>query len=230
MRTLTKTLGLNDTTGFLELMAAIYSIAFDMDASLVEINPLAESRDRLIALDAKVIIDDKATFRHHEFNRKIEREQKEFNKSTQTQSQLIAETMGLNYLPLTGNIGLIADGAGTGMLTMDLIIDLGGKPANFCEMGGRADTRTMEQTIEAVLADGRVEVLLISLIGGLTRMDELASGIVNYLEKNGNHVPVIVRMCGTKAEVGIPILQRAGVETYEDLLPAVDAAVNSSRT
>jgi len=112
---------------------------------------------------------------------------------------------------------------------MDMVYDAGGKPANFCEMGGLANTEIMEHTLGAVLADRRIKVLLISLIGGLTRMDEMAAGIVNYLDKNGRTVPIIVRMCGTKADAGIPMLQRAGVETYEDLMPAVNAAVNVVR-
>jgi succinyl-CoA synthetase beta subunit len=229
VRFLTKSLAITDGKGFSSLLNALYSIALEMDASLVEINPLAQTHTGLIALDAKVIIDDKAAFRHKDFVQKILAEQKNFDQRPRTKSQLLAETLNLNYLPLEGDIGSIADGAGTGMLTMDMVYDAGGKPANFCEMGGLANTEIMEHTLGAVLADKRIKVLLISLIGGLTRMDEMAAGIVNYLDKNGKTVPIIVRMCGTKAEAGIPMLQRAGVETYEDLMPAVNAAVNVVR-
>jgi succinyl-CoA synthetase beta subunit len=112
------------------------------------------------------------------------------------------------------------------MLTMDLIHDAGAEPANFCEMGGLASSGIMQRTMEVILADPKVKVLLISLIGGLTRMDDMAAGIVDYLNQSGQTVPIVVRMCGTKADVGIPMLQNAGIETVEDLSTAVDIAVD----
>jgi succinyl-CoA synthetase beta subunit len=111
---------------------------------------------------------------------------------------------------------------------MDLVYDAGGEPANFCEMGGQANTEIMEKTMSVILANPRVDVLLISLIGGLTRMDEMAQGIVNYLNQNGQPVPIVVRMCGTKADVGIPMLRSVGIEAFEDLGAAVHAAVKQA--
>ena len=137
----------------------------------------------------------------------------------------LAEKNQINYVPLGGNIGMIADGAGTGMLTLDMIYDAGGKPANFCEMGGMANTEIIHRTMEVVLADRHIKVLIISLIGGLTRMDEMAGGIVQHLKENDPSIPIVIRMCGTKADVGLPMLRKAGLETYEDLATTVRTAV-----
>ena len=129
-------------------------------------------------------------------------------------------------VPLDGDIGIIADGAGTGMLTLDLVKDLGGKPANFCEMGGKAAAEAAEQAMEIVLANPRVKSMLISLIGGLTRMDEVAEGIDAYLRRHTCEVPIAVRMCGTKAEEGSQILLSHGIEAKEDLYETAKMAVH----
>lgn len=130
--------------------------------------------------------------------------------------------------PFQAKIGSGMNGAGTGMLTLDMIHDAGGRPANFCEMGGMANNEIMQRTMEVVLADDQVKVLIISLIGGLTRMDEMAEGIVQYLRENDQSVPIVIRMCGTRAEVGIPMLREAGVDTYEDLATTVRNAVEEA--
>ena len=102
------------------------------------------------------------------------------------------------------------------MLTLDVIQDFGGDPANFCEMGGEANAEIMENTIEIVLANPRVKGLLITLIGGLTRMDDMAVGIANYQKKNSSSVPMIIRMCGTREEAGKEILSNIGIQAYDD--------------
>jgi succinyl-CoA synthetase beta subunit len=141
----------------------------------------------------------------------------------------LAEEHDLTYVLLDGNVGLIADGAGTGMLSLDLIQDAGGHPANFCEMGGLANAEVMCQAIEVVLANPRVDALLITLIGGLTRMDEMADGIVQYLQQHMVQVPLVIRMCGTQEEVGKAILQEAGIEAFDDLPTAVGAVVSLAK-
>ena len=113
---------------------------------------------------------------------------------------------------------MIADGAGTGMLTLDLIQDEGGHAANFCEMGGLANTQIMIDAMEVVLANPKAKVLLITLIGGLTRMDEIADGIAQYIRVHGKIVPMVVRMCGTQEEVGRATLHGIGIEPFEDLV------------
>ena len=126
---------------------------------------------------------------------------------------------------MDGTIGVISDGAGTGMLTLDLIQDAGGRPANFCEMGGLSNAETMRMAMETVLADPRASVLLISLIGGMTRMDDMAEGIIQYLEANRLTVPIVVRMCGTQEEIGLARLRSAGISAMDNLEQAATHAV-----
>jgi len=229
LRALAKSLGVEDRTALSSLVHKLWDIAHKIDTTLIEINPLAVTSRGLEALDAKILLDDKAAYRHPNLFSRIETEQKNLNRRSRSGPEKMAAERRINYIPLEGDIGMIADGAGTGMLTMDMIHDAGGRPANFCEMGGMADTKIMQSTMEVVLGDGRLKCLIISLIGGLTRMDEMAAGIVNYLEQHGRSVPIVVRMCGTKAEVGLPMLREAGVDTFEDLDRTVRAAVARAR-
>ena len=229
IRSVAKSLEIEDLHAFSELLRMIWDIFREQDATLIEINPLAITENRLVALDAKIMLDEKASFRHQRPFEELRAEQKKLDRRMKIPAQRLSEERQINYVPLKGDIGMIADGAGTGMLTLDLIHDLGGKPANFCEMGGQAGTEIMKQTMEVVLADERVKILIISLIGGLTRMDEMAEGIVRYLKEGGHSVPIFTRMCGTKADVGIPILRKAGVETYEDLILTVRTALEKSK-
>jgi succinyl-CoA synthetase beta subunit len=138
--------------------------------------------------------------------------------------QLAAER-GITYVPLDGDIAMIADGAGTGMLTLDLIQDAGGRAANFCELGGHSNAEVMCQGIEVVLANPRAKALLISLIGGMTRMDEMADGVVQYLEHNDLSLPVVVRMYGTQANIGRETLRGVGIDAFENLPEAVERVV-----
>lgn len=229
LRALAKSLGVEDRKALGSVVQKLWEIAHKKDATLIEINPLAVTPSGLVALDAKIVLDDKAAYRQPDLFARCEAEQKNLDKRSHSGPAQMAAERRINYIPLAGDIGMIADGAGTGMLTMDMIHDAGGRPANFCEMGGMANTTIMQSTMEVVLGDGRLKCLIISLIGGLTRMDEMAAGIVNYLDQHGRSVPIVVRMCGTKAEVGLPMLQKAGVETYEDLDQAVRTAVALAR-
>ena len=115
------------------------------------------------------------------------------------------------------------------MLTLDLIQDAGGRPANFCEMGGLASPEVMCQSIEVVLANPKVKALLITLIGGLTRMDEMAAGIVQYANSHEVTVPTVIRMAGTQEEVGKTILKQAGLGTFDDLPVAVESVVDLAK-
>jgi len=229
IRSLAKALEIEDFRAFAGLIWKICAIFQERDATLVEVNPLAITPNGQVALDAKILLDDKAAYRHQDLFGELEAEQKQLGRRTKSRAEELSEKIQINYVPLGGNIGMIADGAGTGMLTLDMIHDAGGKPANFCEMGGMANTEIMQRTMEVVLADDQVKVLIISLIGGLTRMDEMAEGVVQYLKENDQSVPIVIRMCGTKAEVGIPLLREAGVDTYEDLATTVRNAVEEAR-
>jgi succinyl-CoA synthetase beta subunit len=225
IRFLAKALGIEDFQAFADLVHKIYVIFQDLDATLIEINPLAVTPHGLKALDVKILLDEKAAYRHHKLFSELEAEQKKLDRRSKTSAAELAAKERVNYVPLGGNIGMIADGAGTGMLTLDMIHDAGGKAADFCEMGGMANTEIMQRTMGVVLADDQVKVLIISLIGGLTRMDEMAEGILRYLKEHEVSVPIVVRMCGTEAEVGIPMLLDAGVDTYEDLSKTVETAL-----
>jgi succinyl-CoA synthetase beta subunit len=229
LRFLAKALEIGDLRAFVDFIRKICAASQDLDATLLEINPLAITPSGLIALDAKILLDDKASYRHQELFSQLKDEQKKLDRTTKTKAVELAEERQINYVPLEGNIGVIADGAGTGMLTLDMIYDMGARPANFCEMGGMANAEIMQRTIEVVLADKRVEVLVISLIGGLTRMDEMAEGIVRYLKDNDQAIPMVIRMCGTKADVGLPMLREMGLDAYEDLAATVRTAVERVR-
>jgi len=229
IRFLAKALEIEDFRAFARLIRKICTIFQEQDATLIEINPLAITPNGLVALDAKILLDDKAAYRHQGLFAELETEQKQLDTRTRSRAEELSEKRQINYVPLGGDIGVIADGAGTGMLTLDLIYDVGGRPANFCEMGGLSNAEIMQRTIEVVLADDHIKVLIISLIGGLTRMDEMAEGIVQYLRENDQSVPIVIRMCGTKAEAGIPMLREAGLDAYEDLATTVQTAVKQAR-
>jgi succinyl-CoA synthetase beta subunit len=231
LRSLAKSLGWIDFSRFRDLVHAMTRVFHERDASLVEINPLAITPDGPVALDAKIVLDDKAAYRHGDLFASLQAEQRRLDKRAKSQSERLAEAMGIGYVPLDGDIGMIADGAGTGMLTMDLIHAFGGRAANFCEMGGISNAETMERAIRVVAADPRVKVILIGLIGGMTRMDEMADGIVAHVRGSQGSVPLVIRMCGTRADVGRVRLGEIGIEPYDDLSNAVrDAVARAGRS
>jgi len=218
-------LGIPCDKEFIAVVKGLWNILRNQDATLVEINPLAVTNNGLFALDGKIILDDNAGFRHDEKLNEIKSDQKKRVIKKQSEPERLADKYAISYVLLEGDIGIIADGAGTGMFTLDLVENLGGRPANFSEMGGKTTAEAAEQAMEIVLANTNVKSLLISLIGGMTRMDEVAEGIDAYLTKNGCRVPISVRMCGTKAEEGTMILSSHGLKTNEDLLETARLAV-----
>ena len=225
IRDLAASLAIPCDKAFIAVVNGLWSILRSQDATLVEINPLAITDTGLMALDGKIILDDNGAFRSNGRLTEIQSDQKDRIIKEKSEPERLAETYDISYVLLDGDIGIIADGAGTGMLTLDLVKDLGGKPANFCEMGGKAAAEAAEQAMEIVLANPNVKSLLISLIGGLTRMDQVAEGIDAYLKKNGCRLPVSVRMCGTKAEEGARILSPHGIEAKADLFETAKMAV-----
>lgn len=229
-RFIAKKLGIGDVDGFTSIVERLYTILLECDATLVEINPLVDTPNGLMALDAKLLLDDKAEFRHADRFAHLRAEQTGLDKGPKTEAERLAAEREITYVALDGDIAMIADGAGTGMLTLDLIQDEGGRAANFCEMGGLANARITHESIEVVLANPRAKVLLITLIGGLTRMDEIADGIEQYVQAHGMGIPVVVRMCGTQEEVGKATLKKIGIEPFDDMTKAVQAAVAMART
>lgn len=226
LRRLAKFLQLSDTAELVRVIKGMYAIFTEYHATLVEINPLAETPVGLVALDAKVELDDKAESSQAELYQALRSEQHFKSSKTLTAAEALASENHVKYVLLDGDVGIITDGAGTGMLTLDLVQDEGGKPANFCELGGLANPDLMHKAIKVVLANTNVKALLISLIGGLTRMDEMAEGIARYLGENKNPIPIVVRMCGTQEEVGKEILRSVGLTPFYDITDAVREAVS----
>lgn len=220
VRALARGIGYEDHRSLRKFVEGLYAIFAKLDATLVEINPLALTPEGLLALDAKVILDDKAVFRHEQLVKELRSEQ---NSLTGCAEAPGSDT--ITYVPLAGSVGLISDGAGTGMLTLDLINDAGGEAANFCEMGGITNPDVMYAALAKVLSNPAVKSVLVVLIGGFNRMDEMAAGILKYRDEHGLRVPVVVRMCGTMEEEGKEMMRSAGLSTYDDLLQAVKEAV-----
>jgi succinyl-CoA synthetase beta subunit len=228
-RYIAKKLGIGNVQEFATLVERLYAILLECDATLVEINPLVETSHGLVVLDAKLLLDDRSVFRHGDLFAKIRKEQNDLDKGPRTEAERLAKEREITYVALDGNIAMIADGAGTGMLTLDLIQDEGGRSADFCEMGGLANAKIMNESIEVVLANPRAKVLLITLIGGLTRMDEIADGIALYIQTHTKTIPIVVRMCGTQEEAGKATLRNIGIEPLNDMAKAVQAAVAMAR-
>jgi succinyl-CoA synthetase beta subunit len=226
VRRLGKFLSIADLRDLEQVLEGMYAIFTKYHATLVEINPLALTPAGLVALDAKVELDDKAESSQAELYDMLRGEQYFRSNKVLTTAEEMAAEEHVKYVLLDGDVGIITDGAGTGMLTLDLVQDEGGRPANFCELGGMANPDLMHKAIKVVLANTNVKALLISLIGGLTRMDEMAEGIAMYLRENKNPVPIVVRMCGTQEEAGKEILRGVGLTPFYDITDAVREAVS----
>ncbi|MFA5472786.1 MAG: hypothetical protein WC452_04060, partial [Aminobacteriaceae bacterium] len=185
------------------------------------INPLVVTDSGLVALDSKIEIDDDAKPRLKDLF-----EQNLSEQARITGKEADADHGTITYVPLDGNVGLISDGAGTGMLTLDLIKDFGGSAADFCEMGGLTSPEVMYSAMDQVFSDKKdIRSLLVVLIGGFNRMDEMAEGITSYLRDHSVSIPLVVRLCGTMEEEGKTIMKEAGLPVYDDLRTAVADAV-----
>lgn len=223
VRYVAKTLGLKDHRELQKLINSLYAVYSSYDATLVEINPLALTPTGLVALDAKILLDDKSRPRQEKLFSLLVNEQQSLARGDREPEEAKPDT--ITYVPMSGSVGLISDGAGTGMLTLDLIKDVGEEAANFCELGSITNPEVMYNAMAAVLKNPEVKSLLIVLIGGFNRMDDMAEGILGYREDNNLKIPLVVRMCGTMEEVGKEMMDQAGIPTYDDLLGAVREVV-----
>ena len=188
----------------------LYNAYLKCDASLLEINPVLKTSDnKIIAVDAKMVLDDNAIFRHKSFE--DYRDESEEN-SVETQ----ARAVGLNYVDLDGNIGCMVNGAGLAMATMDLIKQSGGDPANFLDVGGTADADRVEVAFNLILQDPKVKAVLINIFGGIVRCDRVANGIVQAYKnmKDNIKVPIIVRLQGTNSVEAKKIIDNSGLQIY----------------
>lgn len=202
-------LGLSGTA-FKEMtkfVTALYTAYVKSDASLFEINPvLKTSDDKIMAVDAKVTLDDNALFRHRDLAQL--RDLREENPI-----EVEAGALGLNYVDLDGNVGCMVNGAGLAMATMDLIKQAGGEPANFLDVGGTADAARVEAAFKIILKDPNVKAILINIFGGIVRCDRVAQGIIDAYKNMGNiKVPIIVRLQGTNADVAKELIDNSGLD------------------
>jgi succinyl-CoA synthetase beta subunit len=211
--------GTERTKEFKTLLAGLCRLCREKHALLAEINPLAETPGGLLALDAKVDLDDDAEPLDREFRKILRRQRAAIAGDDETRDGTIT------YVPLDGDIGLISDGAGTGMLTLDMIRDHGEKAADFCEMGGLTNPEVMYSAMETVARNPGLRSLLIVLIGGFNRMDEMALGITRWVRDRSPKIPVVVRLCGTMEAEGKEIMREAGLPVFDSLPQAVGAAV-----
>jgi len=209
----------NDKTSFATVISTLYKIAMDYDAEIVEINPLAKTVAGEFAADARIIIDDNALFRHPEF-----RKRKLVN-AEDTPREAEAKSQNLTYVDLDGDIGIIGNGAGLTMATLDLVNIFGGKPANFLDIGGGAQVKIIKKAVMLVMSKPEVKALLVNILGGITRCDLVAQGVVEGLHEAANKKPIAVRMMGTNETEGAQILHQAGVYTYNNMEEAVEAVL-----
>jgi succinyl-CoA synthetase beta subunit len=192
--------------GLSEVAHRLYQAFCHYEAMLLEINPLAETEEGLLALDAKVIIDDN----HHpgEFG--------DLYEASEDPLEAEAKAAGLSYVGLDGQIGVIGNGAGLVMATLDLVARAGGKAACFLDIGGGARAERVKEAVELATRDGRARVLLINVFGGITRCDEVARGILAATERFEG-LPVVVRLTGTNEEAGRRLLGEAGLVPTADM-------------
>ena len=196
----------NQLTG---IMLALHKMFVENDLSLVEVNPLIiDGNDNIVALDAKIAIDDNALFRHKDYSEW--RDLKEENPV-----EVEARELGLNYVDLDGNVGCMVNGAGLAMATMDLIKQSGGDPANFLDVGGTADAKRVESAFRLILKDPNVKAILVNIFGGIVRCDRVAQGIVDaYNNLEDINVPIIVRLQGTNAKIAKEIIDSCDFKVY----------------
>ena len=198
----------------LVIVPRLYNLFRELDAELVEINPLALCGQELVAADAKITIDDDALYRHKDLPRITEK----------TALELKAEELGLAFVELGGEIAVMANGAGITKATLDMVQHYGGTPANFLDMGGGADLERTANALELLLAtDPRV--ILINIFGGITRCDVVAGAFARVKESRGINLPVSFRLVGTNEEQGRAILERVGISAFHSMEEAVRHAV-----
>jgi succinyl-CoA synthetase beta subunit len=204
-------LGLKDQAykEMVSFITSLYKAYSGIDASLLEINPVIKTSDnKIIAADAKIVVDNNALFRHPEISA-----MRDFNE--EEPAEVEAGSFGLNYVKLDGNVGCMVNGAGLAMATMDIIKLSGGEPANFLDVGGSANAKRVEEAFRIILKDPNVKAILVNIFGGIVRCDRVANGIVDAYKNIGEiKVPIIVRLQGTNAEIAKKIIDESGLQVF----------------
>jgi succinyl-CoA synthetase beta subunit len=215
----------NQISGLGKIFEKLYAVGTGYDAELIEMNPLVETDEgRFIAADARIIVDDNALFRHQEFRERLLEGESELSPQ-----ELEAVRNELAYVKLDGNIGVIGNGAGLVMATLDTIQYYGGKPANFLDVGGGAPSEKTAMALKIVLSDLNVKALFINILGGITRCDEVARGILEAKEKLAVTKPMVIRLVGTNEEEGKRILTEAGIHVLESMEEAAQRVVQITK-
>lgn len=201
---------LKDMTKF---VAALYKAYEATDSSLFEINPVLKTSDnKILAVDAKVNLDDNGLFRHPDFAAMRD-------VTEEDPMEVEASESNLNYVKLDGNVGCMVNGAGLAMATMDIIKLAGGEPANFLDVGGTANAQTVKAAFNIILKDPNVKAILINIFGGIVRCDRVAQGVIDAYKEIGNiPVPIIVRLQGTNAEEAKKLIDESGLKVYSAIL------------
>lgn len=204
------------------IFEALYRAGMEYDAELIEMNPLVETKEgKFVAADARIIIDDNALFRHQEYKKRL----LEGASEELALQELEAMKNDLAYVKLEGTIGVIGNGAGLVMATLDTIQYYGGKPANFLDVGGGAPSEKIATAIKIVLSDPNVKTLFINILGGITKCDEVARGIIEAKKQFDVQKPMVIRLVGTNEEEGKRILTDAGIYVLESMEEAAQQAV-----
>jgi succinyl-CoA synthetase beta subunit len=206
-----------------KLFQGIYQTYLATDASMVEINPMVVSADGdVVALDAKVTIDDNALFRQKEIT-------SWYDESEDDPAEVEAAKYNLSFIKLDGNIGCMVNGAGLAMATMDIIKLHGGDPANFLDVGGGATKERVSEAFKLILSDDNVEAVLVNIFGGIVRCDLIADGVIAAVQEVGVNVPVVVRLAGNNADLGVQKLDQSGLNIIaaEELTDAAEKVVKA---
>ncbi|MEO0083566.1 MAG: ADP-forming succinate--CoA ligase subunit beta [candidate division WOR-3 bacterium] len=199
---------------FISIATALYKIFVDLDCSLVEINPLVKSDNKLIAIDAKIVFDDNALFRHPELLslRDLDAEEP---------LEVQAKQADLSYVKLEGNVGCVVNGAGLAMATMDLIKRYGGNPANFLDIGGSSSPEKMRTAMKILTTDKNVKAILVNIFGGITRCDDVAQGLLWAIKEENIKLPIVARLVGTNQEQARSLLLNSPIIFAETMTEAV---------
>ena len=206
-----------------KIMMALYQAFMKCDASLAEINPLVVTTDgEVMALDAKISIDDNALDRHPDLAGLRD-------ETAEAPSEVDARDSNLTFIKLEGNVGCVVNGAGLAMATMDLVKYYGGEPANFLDIGGSSNPEKVVNALRIITADPSVKVILFNIFGGITRTDDVANGIVTATKANPLQIPIVIRLTGTNEEIAMKILTDNGFSASSDMDEAVQKAVELAK-
>ncbi len=215
----------HEVNGLVKVMTGLYNLFVAKDASLIEINPLiVTGGGKLLALDAKLNLDDNALYRHKNLAEMRDPTQED-------EREHLAHEIGLNYVALDGNIGCMVNGAGLAMATMDMVKLHGGEPANFLDVGGAATEDRVSRAFKLILSSRDVKAILVNIFGGIVRCDVIAEGIIQAVKEVGLSLPVVVRLQGTNVEMGRKLLADSGmnITAAEDLTDAATRAVAAAK-